>query len=762
VGVTGSVNIFVRKSRIEKEVNDPASTLSNLAPPNSDVNADKLRAALLSSPDIISLAPSSNKKDAVANINRFVPYVAMQSSSSLNSYFVKKLIVKDTLQKFYNASTTSRNWAYTNYNCINFFTASSVPPDSALLYPDIKSNSLGYELSDEMTFSFHINPKHKASSFKAGTIVHLSSSYAISLVSGSQKDENGNVVGFRIQLQLSHSADVSPSIATPSVFPRDLIFLSDDNSLNWNNWHHVAIRWGTSTLDNGTGSFIVDGQTKGTFNVPSASLMLSSLAQSPSVLCVGNFYSGKNESGNELSRFFSETPANREGLYTLNSTAGVEGPSGYSFLHPLNAEIHNLSIHDKFLSDEEILTLKTSGISSLDSTIRFYLPPFYVNSSSLRQDLVTPGISYDVKSSSPFSLPLAFLTDGHSINLENYLRDFSTNVTPRLLNLTSSIVSSLSSYSSANTALYSLPSLRKRNLSILPCDDGTFRPDFSLLSKENDLSKYVDDAGNQDLSLVNLSNLVATSSASTHEGHQNYLDGKVNSDSYITAIGPTPLNFAASLGSSLSSLSFFDDSTKNFPTSVEVDTADDSSNQVVMFDVSNMFYGKRISPGTLMIFDSSLSGSSGKTSITLRDDGLGGLYRADALTTNATWSQVGSVYYDDGLIVIKNPHLYFFGKDEFTMSLKGEQSIHVMKLDALAPANYLNKSNNFQYNALSQSEKDAIKPSGYANDSDDKFVYITGINVHDENLNIVMKSRLAQPIVKRVGDRMMFRLKLDF
>ena len=758
-GVTGSVNVFVRKSRIEKDVDDPATGLSNLAPPNSDPNADKLKAALSATPDVISLAPSSVKKDAKSVIQRIVPYVASYSSSSLNASFIKKLIIKDTLQESYRDTMTSRDWAYVNYHSLNFFTASSVPNDSVLLFPNVSSS---YELPDEMTFSFHINPRKKKETLKAGTIFHLSSSYAVSLITGSKKDENGNVTGFRIQLQLSHSADISPSVASLSTYPNDLVFLSDDNSLSWNNWHHVAIRWGTSTIDNGTGSFVIDGQVKGKFNIPSSTLMLPSSVLSPGALCVGNFYEGSNAAGNEMNRFFSTTPSTREGLFELNPTVGAEGPLGYSFTHPLNAEIHNLSIHDKFLLDSDVNSLKASGSAIITSDIHFYLPPFYVNSSSLRKDVITPALTASVKSASPFNTPLAFLADGHCINLENYLRDFATNRTPRLLNLSASVVSSPSSYSSANAALNTLPSLRKRNLTLLPCDDGTFRPSFELLSSESNTAKFVNDLGETDVSLVNVSELVSTSSTSYYENHQNFMDGKASSDFSMTSIGPTPTNFYAALGTDLTSVSVFDDDAKNYPTSIERDVADSSSNQIVIFDVSNMFYGKRILPGSLTITDSALSGSSGEVSVTLKDDEHGGLYRADSLTTSPSWSHVGSVFYEDGLIVIKNPHLFFFGIDGFTFTFKGDQSVHVMKLDALAPANHLNRSNNVQYNNLSQSEKDAIKPSGYANDSDDKFVYVTGINVHDENLNIVMKSKLAQPILKRVGDRIMFRLKLDF
>ena len=49
-----------------------------------------------------------------------------------------------------------------------------------------------------------------------------------------------------------------------------------------------------------------------------------------------------------------------------------------------------------------------------------------------------------------------------------------------------------------------------------------------------------------------------------------------------------------------------------------------------------------------------------------------------------------------------------------------------------------------------------------ANDRDSRFTQISGIYFHDENLNIVMKTALAQPVVKRVGDKILFRVKMDY
>ncbi len=156
----------------------------------------------------------------------------------------------------------------------------------------------------------------------------------------------------------------------------------------------------------------------------------------------------------------------------------------------------------------------------------------------------------------------------------------------------------------------------------------------------------------------------------------------------------------------------------------------------------------------MSICDHNLSGSGGAISITLKDDGFGNIYRADCLTSQSVWNSVGNVYYDEGLILIKSPHLYFFGKEGYEVSFRGEQGVHVLKVDALAPANQLNSSSNPNFKP--------VHPSGLPNDPDTEFVYITNLNFHDQNFNVVMKAQLAQPQVKRYGDKISFRVKMDW
>ena len=49
-----------------------------------------------------------------------------------------------------------------------------------------------------------------------------------------------------------------------------------------------------------------------------------------------------------------------------------------------------------------------------------------------------------------------------------------------------------------------------------------------------------------------------------------------------------------------------------------------------------------------------------------------------------------------------------------------------------------------------------------ANDTDPRFVYFTGAYLHDDNLNVIMRTNFAQPVKKRTSDEIMIRVKEDF
>ena len=98
--------------------------------------------------------------------------------------------------------------------------------------------------------------------------------------------------------------------------------------------------------------------------------------------------------------------------------------------------------------------------------------------------------------------------------------------------------------------------------------------------------------------------------------------------------------------------------------------------------------------------------------------------------------------------------MFLFGKDQFDISMRGERSVHVMEIAVPCPAGQINSSSNPTFMALTASsdpDETSVGP-----------VIITGVNLHDDNLNVVARAVLAQPIVKRSEDRYLFRVKVDW
>jgi hypothetical protein len=769
--------------------------------------------------------PQATRLQEVLDVQRFSP------PPVFNSNTLRKQVIKDQLNTYYRTSYPTAHYAYTNYNTLNFFTASMVPEDSVIMYPNIDGGDGGlvyhenfpsgtYTPSGSFSFDFHINPRYTTDEpwgeFRAGTIMHLSSTFALSLVTGSSKDTNGRPVGFRLQLQLSSSADIPPSslflsssgewYIAPGTFgassgaaipPTTLCFMSDDNVLWLNNWHHVVVRWGTVYTNNGIGTFNVDGVDVGTFQVPYQQIT-PSLADlvvmgshsygkipdvtqdEPSVLCIGNYYDGPNNSDNAQAMFFALDPATRDGLNVLWQDYGIETPNSYSFAHPLNAELHDIAIRRCYMSDLDIATSASNGPTFLDNTFAFYVPPFFTNQSPYKQFvndhggiLVTPFEEVNGATTQPFSVALSFGVAGHYINLDNFVKDLGSENFPMLYHLTGVAIQTSTDAEICNEFLYGQPYVVKRNLTILPCDDGLFVPSFQLLVSES-LTTAVTDLGVTELSFINLDNMVMTSTllfgpGSFDDGSQPASQTSAFSNIQLGATTTTPFAPAGpALMNYLNTVSSGSDVEAGCPLDVFQATQDPSSNEVVVFDISNLFYGMRINPTSLQFTEPDLMFSSlvasqvlsntasfvGPIHITLADDGNGTVYRADCLTSQSTWNSVGNVYYDEGEVIIKSPHLYFYGANQYSMYLQGTQNVHVLKIDAIAPNNQLNSSSNPAYLA--------VPPTGYPNDPEDSFVYITNINFHDSDLNVVMKTQLAQPIQKRTGDRIMFKVKYDF
>jgi len=789
LGVTGSVALFTRSNRVLKDATaneDYGTSVFTSNTLESDLKA--IKDLSLTTSDISSAveqymksvndSPPSEALNKRLEITRFTP------SPKFTKDTLRKSVVKDVLFPYYGSMYgSSLNWAFTNYHCLNFFTGSSVPSTTALIYPagtgTIAGDTCHYSPTGSFTFEFYINPRYKndypGSNFRAGSILHLSSSYAISLISGSSTDENGYINTYKVLLQLSHSADIPPSQLTPGIsgftttlgpsYKPDLVFTSSD--IPWNQWTHVAIRWeapGPGSLEFAgmhTGSFVLNGIVDNVFTIPSSSLFPQSFTNpqgDPDALFVGNYYDGPNNgnSGVLLARFFNINTAYTDGLTQLfPGTYTVPPPdaaytdnnfSSYNLTHPLNAEIHDVRIYEGHRTIGDIRSDLTLGPASITSDLLFYLPVFFVKETRERSVLQTPFKAVRTSTDDPFNVAMSFGVGGRLINLQNFTREFVRGEYPRLFHLTASEITTSTTAQTANSLLYSDPSVAKANLTVLPCDNGLFTPQFELLrtgsgdplSSGSLSNKFQSDLGVLRYDIVNLRDLVTTASYNTQISP--FDAGSILTGSISSALqGATPEDPGIEAGPLLTILDR---------------TRDPSSNEVTFFDVSNLFYGQWIDPGSFSVTDSSLTGSAGRVSMNVRDNGYGVLYRADSLSPHATWSSVGSILYEEGISVITDPTAVLFGQDQFEVSLKGRRPIFVKEINVLAPAGAINSSSNPDWKPL--------KPTDYENETADKFVYITQVNLHDDNFNIIGKANFAQPIVKRSDDKYLIRIKMDY
>jgi len=732
-GVTGTIKLAEKPSSFLRKI-------SEIKPDSAQVNDDQLEGLLKAASNnynsgisdvsgilsqymqVVNSQPPPDRNLVSFSPVRYRQPVNFSDDYNGSPYFMKRNLTQD-LMTFYRHGYDFCDFSCTNYNVLNFFSSSFDTNSNALIYANTSSLGRPYTLSGEFSVDFYVNPRYKfasGSSFTAGTILHLSSTLAVSLVSGTLRDQNQDGVGYRLLLQMSQSADVAPSslnlaaVETGLSFPSNLTFITPDNALLHNRWHHVTIRWGGASRSYGTGSIVIDG-TETYFNVPTTTI---STQQGPDALVVGNYYNGADAIG----KFFNSTVAYNEGLPTI---AGfTSDPTGFTFNNPLQAEVHDIKIFDRFLSDLDINSYSTQS-DSTDPDLVFYLPPAFSTLTNDRDVLVTPFQTVRKKTYSPFNADMALSVNGFYMNLENYVKDFKTGQFPRLYNLAATEVTSAFDQT-ANDILYSQSGVSKRNLMILPNDNGRQIPDFNILYNESS-DFFKNDLGNVDHSIISMRNIASTPS---------FLPGVPDVEGMF---GPTPESMASAIGSTLTIAQRFKDA---------------SSNQVVIFDLTTLGYGRRILPSTLVVSDANMSASHGAVHVTLQDNGNGSLYRADCLTKKATWNSVGNIFYVEGTAILTNPSLALFGKDQFNMSLKGEQRTNVFVVNAPAPASLINSSSNPSYQAFPVTD--------FVSEREDRFVYITGINLHDENLNVIMRANLAQPIAKRESDEFLFRLKYDF
>ena len=809
-GVTGSVYVYANRSPFNRQRIESAPFSSYATDPKTLLPAESVYEASSYETEFQTLVAGNPAQDGAGEdrsyaydqymsrvnsqpqspeLNKFMEIWRFKPSFSFTSNTLRKNVVKDILFKYYSGVYSQLDWAYSNYNCLTFFTASEIPTDSALLYPPQNKPTAGawnqYINTSSFSISFWVNPRTTTTidnaEYRAGTILHSSSSFAVSIVSGSEKDDFGNPEAFRVLLQLSHSSDIAPSDVNLTLannsrpFPRDLIFVSPDNTLKKNQWHHVTFSW-DKNHNFGSGSMWIDSNNlKATkFYVSGGDLNYGHAEGRNFIpLVVGNYYDAPNvydtvANYSDMAKYFNQGVTTLEGIPVApgNPSAGIQMPAG-SFNHKANADVHDIRIYNKYLTDSERDSAMISGPKNLDNLL-FYLPPFYTKESRYRQILTTPYFTKMTASAEPFNVDLSFGVGGHDLNIENFTRDFATGNYPRHFCLTSSVVTTDTLFATANQINWNKGEykeyFRNRQLLLLPCDNGKFFPNFELLASGTvptskrpqpmsgiPVDQFIDDLGYLDYSLISLRNLVATSSI---DDLKIYSDPNAEESDIAIALAATPPSSPLDPESFDWKASGDVNPADAYELTVIQRTQDNSSNELYFFDVSNLFYGNRILPGTFVIEDTALTGSGGAVGLKIVDDGVGNLYRANCTSTRAVWNSIGNILYDEGIAVIKSPNIPLFGQDQFEVKFTGLHNIHTYEVNIMLSPNLFSSSSNPTFSGG--------RPNDYANTSDPNYVAFNSILLHDNNLNIITRSNMARPVVKQLGDKYLVRIKIDY
>ena len=174
-----------------------------------------------------------------------------------------------------------------------------------------------------------------------------------------------------------------------------------------------------------------------------------------------------------------------------------------------------------------------------------------------------------------------------------------------------------------------------------------------------------------------------------------------------------------------------------------------------IFDISSKFYNKKIKKGSFLLKDNNLYTSNNNISISIKEDKNAMLFRSDCLTKVATWNYIGHLFYNEGIVSLNRPEFSYFGVSDFECEFESDFSMFVHEINIPAEAGLFDKS-------LNQTYDENLRQDESAFNSEESFVYITDINLHDENLNIVAKAKLARPATKKKSDSILFRLKMDY
>jgi len=652
---------------------------------------------------------------------------------------------------------------------------SSATKEPAIGYHNLSNRYTINWASDQATFEFWIKPCKEQT--LPGTIVSLRNNYGICLIPDSTSFKDGIPQKFKIGIYAQSKVDsgTPPSNSDASVAAAGGGIHVTTAQLNLDTWHHVVIRYG-SLFNNGLLNVYLDSvsmlatnidgkydgasRTTGIFDVTAST-------NAGSTLLVGGWPAvNDEEKGWGVYASHQEVrPMNGSNPTYSHSLADGKGVVPQ---RTLKSELKELRIWNTARTEQEQLASKKTSLTST-SGLRVYIPFFFDPRSDTPQwnrlahipnennpknttEFYENGTSESLNSTKLSYNPVQYCTNnGHIvgmpfINVHSHLREYvhgsypviyqhdqlddssNTSVYPSVLDDTPS--SAGLNYFIKHWQTFKW--LRAINSMILPSDCEDFDCKFDLVQANG--HNYIDK------NYLQLNGPGVGSTSSKYELLSFFDDEIFAIQDAVVAIDPSRNTFGGKTEQyqtqALSAEGKFVDNDFLTPLST-------------IISVPQIYYGNRIQPDSVEL--KFILNEQGKE-ITIVDF-EGTLYRKD-LGLDHIKSKVGHIDYANGVICIFSPLLTSLGLDNFDLKLKGEKNLHVMQIDIPCPAGVANKSQHPSYKKL--------RPSANANETDSNLTYISSIYLHDENLNIIGKVNLAQPMQKREEDSFIFRVKVDF
>lgn len=641
---------------------------------------------------------------------------------------------------------------------------------------------------DEVTFEFWIKPCKEQ--LDVGTVVSLKNNYAICIIPDEQSIQDGIYQTFKLgiyaQDQVSNTdvptiGDIHLGGATnPNKVTSDIgvagggIYVTT-SALKLEKWHHIVVRYG-SLFNNGLLSVyvdsvrITDGNVDGLYDgvTRTEGIFDITLSNTPGVTMLLGGWPANNEDrifgGYADSQELKPLQTNGNPVYTYSESLG----KGVVPQRTLKSELKEFRLWSVARTERDILVNKYQSLSSTTGMFA-YIPFFFdprndtpqwtrlghipfENNPQSKNDFYGKGNSKKLDSTNVSYNPVQYCTNSAHIvgmpfvNVHSHLREYVNGGYPVILQHdiyssptnTTAYPAILDQTYSKNRLSYfvnnwsSLPWLKSINSMILPSDCEDFECNYSLVS--NGIHMHLDPAW------LKLQGAGVGSTSNEYE-LKNFFDDEIFAiQDTIVKLDPKLNKYSGTVAkygtSPMVSEGRLTDADFLFPISTVI-------------SVPQIYYGNRIKPDSVILkFTINEEGKE----ITIVDF-EGSLYRAKSDWTKLN-SKVGHIDYANGIICIFSPLLTNIGLENFDLKFKGEKNLHVMQLDIPCAAGVANKSQHPTYKKL--------KPSANANETESNLTYISTIYLHDENLNIIGKVNLAQPVQKREEDSFIFRVKVDF